>query len=70
MGELFKYVWLIILAVMYFKKWEKVWAEIKEVKAYNKTAEEPRKLSKASKRWIKLHIVILFLMSYSAWEGQ
>lgn len=70
MENLFRYVWLLILAWFYIHLWKQVLADIKWTRKNYKFSETYRHLSPFSKKWIVGHIIILFLMSYSAWEGQ
>ena len=70
MENLFRYVWLMILTWYYLHLWKKVLLEIKWARKYYKLSETYQHLSPFAKRWITGHIIILFLMSYSIWEGQ
>lgn len=69
MEEIFGYVWLIILAVLYIKKWGKVLADIRKTKEQYGRSASFQHLSPASRKWIKWHIIILFLWSLGEWKG-
>lgn len=69
MWKLFGYVWMMILTLVYLYVWLKVIAEIKDKREYWKPLEILKHLDIFSQIWIWGHIIILFLLSYSFWEG-
>ena len=70
MENLFRYVWLIILAWYYLHLWKKALTDIKQCQKLYKGSEIYRHLYPFTKRWIIGHIIVLFILSYSAWEGR
>lgn len=69
MGKLFGYVWMLLLGLIYFYIWLKVASDIKRAKEYWGVLEILKHLDIFSQIWIWGHIIILFLLSYSFWEG-
>lgn len=68
MEDLFKYVWLMILVLLYFNLWQRVLEDIRTVKKWYKLKEVYGHLSPFSKKWILGHIVFFFLWSYGEWS--
>lgn len=69
MGNLFGYVWMLILAVIYLYVWAKVIADIKRAREYHKPLDVLKHCDVFTQIWIWGHAIILFLLSYSFWEG-
>lgn len=70
MEDLFRYVWLMILLLLYLNIWSKVLEDIRTAKQYYKLKEVYRHLAPFSKKWIIAHIVFIFLWSYGDWKGE
>ncbi len=69
MEKLFGKVWIVIIVAIYLYFWTKVIEEIKTIARLYKPMKIYRHLETSTKLWILIHLAILFLWSYSVWEG-